>query len=90
MCSYFVVLLVLCVVEWLYLDWVVCVLQLLFVNFIYVEWIMLYDNLFFCDFVVFLCVELDWVGLDVLEQVWDFFVCVVVFEWVFFDVVYIG
>lgn len=88
--SYPVVLAVLCVAEWLYLDWASRAPQPLPANFIHAEWITLHDNPFFRDFVAFLRGELDRVGPDASEQAQDFFVRAVALERAFFDAAYTG
>lgn len=88
--SYPAVLAVLCVAEWLYLDWASRAPQPLPANFIHAEWITLHDNPFFRDFVGFLRAELDRVGPDATEQAHDFFRRAVALERAFFDAAYAG
>ncbi|SMO56652.1 TenA family protein [Paracoccus laeviglucosivorans] len=88
--SYPAVLSVLCVAEWLYLDWASRAPRPLPRNFVHAEWITLHDNPFFRDFVAFLRAELDRVGPDAPAQAHDFFRRAVALERAFFDAAYAG
>ncbi|MEI4471293.1 TenA family protein [Frigidibacter sp. MR17.24] len=86
--SYAGALSVLCVAEWLYLDWAGRATAPLPANFVHAEWIMLHDNPFFRDFVAFLRAELDRVGPAEAALCHDLFARAVALEQAFFDAAY--
>lgn len=86
--SYAAALSVLCVAEWLYLEWAQQAPQPLPANFVHAEWITLHDNPFFRDFVAFLRAELDRVGPAEEAVSRDFFLRAVDLERAFFDAAY--
>lgn len=86
--SYAVILTVLNVAEWLYLDWASQAPQPLPVSFVHAEWITLHDNPDFREFVAFLRQELDRVGPAQQAQCEDFFLRAVTLEKAFFDAAY--
>ncbi|MFK4825799.1 TenA family protein [Paenochrobactrum sp. BZR 588] len=86
--SYPVILSVLNVAEWLYLEWASTTTKILPENFVHAEWITLHDNGFFRDFVDFLRAELDRVGEQDAMRCTDFFQRAVKLELAFFDAAY--
>ena len=83
--SYVAALSVLCVAEWLYLDWASQAAQPLPPNFVHREWIALHDNPDFRVFVAFLRGELDRVGPPHADIARDFFSRAVMLEKEFLD-----
>lgn len=86
--SYAAVLAVLCVAEWLYLDWASQAVQPLPPNFVHREWITLHDNPDFRVFVAFLRSELDQAGPRAANVARDFFSRAVTLEKEFLDAAY--
>jgi len=86
--SYAAILSVLCVAEWLYLDWASHAPRPLPSAFVHAEWITLHDNPDFREFVAFLRIELDRVGPLAPETSHDFFSRAVTLEKNFFDEAY--
>ncbi|MGI4747117.1 MAG: TenA family protein [Janthinobacterium lividum] len=86
--SYAAALAVLCVAEWLYLDWASQAAQPLPPNFVHREWITLHDNPDFRVFVAFLRGELDRVGPQHPDIAKDFFSRAVMLEKEFLDAAY--
>lgn len=82
---YAVVLSVLCVAEWLYLDWASASPGPLPGRFVHAEWITLHDNPEFRAFVGFLRDELDRVGPADADAARDVFRRTVAIEAAFFD-----
>jgi thiaminase/transcriptional activator TenA len=85
-----VILAVLLVTEWLYLDWAVRAPGPEPESFVHAEWIALHDNPGFRDLVDFLRAELDIVGPENPEIVRMFFAQTVALENDFFDEAYAG
>lgn len=85
---YAVILTVLNVAEWLYLDWASQAPAPLPASFVHAEWITLHDNPDFREFVAFLRQELDRVGPAHQAQCEDFFLRAVMLEKAFFDAAY--
>lgn len=83
--SYAIILTVLNVAEWLYLDWASQAPAPLPASFIHAEWITLHDNPDFREFVAFLREELDRVGPAQQAQCEHFFLRAVTLEKAFFD-----
>ena len=79
---------VLCVAEWLYLDWAAAAPRPLPPCFVHAEWITLHDNPDFRAFVGFLRAELDRVGPDDADIARDVFTRAVAIEAAFFDAAY--
>ena len=79
---------VLCVAEWLYLDWASAAPRPLPASFVHAEWITLHDNPDFRAFVGFLRAELDRVGPADADTARDFFRRAVAIEAAFFDAAY--
>jgi thiaminase/transcriptional activator TenA len=79
---------VLCVAEWLYLDWAMRAPRPLPTNFVHEEWITLHDNADFRVFVGFLRDELDRVGPEQAAVCADFFARAVRLERRFLDEAY--
>ena len=79
---------VLCVAEWLYLDWADAAPRPLPPSFVHAEWITLHDNPDFRAFVGFLRAELDRVGPDDADLARDLFTRAVAIEAAFFDAAY--
>lgn len=88
--SYAVMLSVLTVAEWLYLDWAMKAPQPLPPRFIHAEWVTLHDNPGFRDFVAFLRAELDRTGASDAARCRDIFTRAVRLEKVFFDAAFEG
>lgn len=88
--SYAACLSVLCVAEWLYLDWAMRATRPLPANFVHAEWITLHDNADFRVFVGFLRDELDRVGPGQASVCEDFFARAVGLEKRFLDEAYGG
>lgn len=86
--SYVAVLAVLCVAEWLYLDWASQASRPFPPNFVHHEWITLHDNPDFRVFVAFLRSELDRVGPHDADIARDFFSRAVMLEEAFLDAAY--
>lgn len=86
--SYGAALSVLCVAEWLYLDWASAAPRPLPAQFVHAEWITLHDNAGFRDFVAFLRHELDRVGPGDENLNRDLFVRAVRLEKEFLDAAY--
>lgn len=86
--SYAVILTVLNVAEWLYLEWASQAPAPLPASFVHTEWITLHDNPDFREFVDFLRQELDRVGPAHRSQCEDFFLRAVMLEKAFFDAAY--
>lgn len=86
--SYAVILTVLNVAEWLYLEWASQAPASLPASFVHAEWITLHDNPDFREFVAFLRQELDRVGPAQQAQCEDFFLRAVTLEKAFFDAAY--
>ena len=86
--SYGAALSVLCVAEWLYLDWASAAPRPLPATFVHAEWITLHDNEGFRDFVAFLRHELDRVGPADATPNRDLFVRAVRLEQEFLDAAY--
>ena len=87
--SYGAALSVLCVAEWLYLDWASAAPRPLPHNFVHADWITLHDNPGFRDFVEFLRSELDRVGPRDETLNLDLFVRAVRLEKEFLDAAYV-
>ncbi len=87
---YVAVLSVLCVAEWLYLDWASNAPRPLPQRFVHAEWITLHDNPDFRMFVAFLREELDRVGPADAGTARDVFRRAVAIEAAFFDAAYAG
>ncbi len=85
---YVAALSVLCVAEWLYLDWAAAAARPLPGSFVHAEWITLHDNPDFRVFVGFLRAELDRVGPEDADTASDFFRRAVAIEAAFFDAAY--
>lgn len=83
--SYPAALSVLCVAEWLYLDWASRASGALPPRFVHAEWITLHDNPDFRDFVDFLRAELDRTGPAEAARCGDLFGRAVALEGAFFD-----
>lgn len=88
--SYAVMLSVLTVAEWLYLDWAMKAPQPLPPRFIHAEWVTLHDNPGFRDFVAFLRAELDRTGAADAARCRDIFTRAVRLEKAFFDAAFEG
>ena len=86
--SYGAALSVLCLAEWLYLDWASAAPRPLPANVVHAEWITLHDNAGFRNFVAFLPSELDRVGPDDDAPNRDLFVRALRLEKEFLDVAY--
>ena len=86
--SYAAVLSVLCVAEWLYLDWASRAPEPLPASFVHREWIVLHDNPDFRLFVAFLRRELDRVGPQEPGLSRDLFTRAVKLEKEFLDAAY--
>lgn len=86
--SYVSALAVLCVAEWLYLDWASQAARPLPPNFVHHEWITLHDNPDFREFVAFLRRELDRVGPHDAEIARDFFSRAIKLEEAFLNAAY--
>ncbi len=82
---YVAVLSVLCVAEWLYLDWASAAPRPLPPRFVHAEWITLHDNPDFRAFVRFLREELDRVGPVDADTAHDMFRRAMAIEAAFFD-----
>ncbi len=87
---YVAVLSVLCVAEWLYLDWASNAPRPLPQRFVHAEWITLHDNPDFRVFVAFLREELDRVGPADADTARDVFRRAVAIEAAFFDAAWAG
>ncbi len=85
---YVAALSVLCVAEWLYLDWASAAPRPLPASFVHAEWITLHDTPDFRAFVGFLRAELDRVGPADADTARDFFQRAVAIEAAFFDAAY--
>lgn len=85
---YGAILSVLCVAEWLYLDWAVQAPRPHPADFVLSEWIALHDNPDFQGFVSMLRMELDRVGPDFEMLCRDFFLRAVALEKAFLDAVF--
>ncbi len=85
---YVAVLSVLCVAEWLYLDWASAAPRPLPQRFVHAEWIILHDSPDFRAFVGFLREELDRVGPADPDTARDVFRRAVAIEAAFFDAAY--
>ncbi len=85
---YVAALSVLCVAEWLYLDWAAAAPRPLPPCFVHAEWITLHDNPDFRAFVGFLRAELDRVGPADADIARDAFTRAVAAEAAFFDDAY--
>ena len=83
--SYPAALSVLCVAEWLYLDWARRAPDPLPPGFIHAEWVTLHDNPDFRDLVAFLRAELDRTGPGEAARCQDLFRRAVELEGAFFD-----
>ena len=86
--NYAVILAVLLVAEWLYLEWASNAPETLPDSFVHAEWITLHDIPPFRDFVSFLRSEVDRIGPEQADQVRDYFQQAVVLELAFFDLTY--
>ena len=88
--SYPAALSVLCVAEWLYLDWASRATDPLPPGFVHAEWITLHDNPDFRDLVAFLRAELDRTGPAEAARCRDLFRRAVALEGAFFDDAFSG
>lgn len=86
--SYSAAIAVLCVAEWLYLDWASAAPPTMPASFVHSEWISLHDNPDFRDFVMFLRTELDRVGPGEAGLSRDLFMRAVRLEKSFLDAAY--
>ncbi len=86
--DYAVILAVLVVAEWLYLDWASRAPDPLPENFVHAEWITLHDDPSFRERVGFLRNELDRVGPEDAGRARDYFRRAVTLELAFFDLAY--